>query len=348
LVLVAALLLFGRLTVADQRMAAEPGAGSAGEAPGREAVAGDSAALSPETRFLQKMLGESIPGLEPPPLAAPGELQEMAARAFCSVTGVDIRNPLTIINLELRTVALPYLPDLETGREGKAETRDPGRSEPDPSRAERPILSPRFSLRPSGEPQLLLYHTHITESFLPTSRQRYSQDLEVTVARLGQELVELLQGKYGFQVQHCRQVFDLPRTTAYERARPAIKEILAGNPDIRVVVDLHRDGVRRERTTAVINGKEVGRVLLVVGTRHDGWEANYRFALDLHRELEELAPGLSRGVLKQNLVYNQDLHPCSLLVEVGGHENSLEESLLAVPYLAEAFARTFYDFFPEG
>jgi stage II sporulation protein P len=63
--------------------------------------------------------------------------------------------------------------------------------------------------------------------------------------------------------------------------------------------------------------------------------------LFLQNTIAEKYPGLSRGVRQYPFIYNQDLHPRSLLVEVGGHENSLDEVKRAIPYLAEVLAEVF-------
>ena len=113
------------------------------------------------------------------------------------------------------------------------------------------------------------------------------------------------------------------------------------------VIDLHRDGVARAKTTTTLGGKDLARILLVHGTRNPGGEKNLEFAMRLQYELEAVAPGLSRGILQQDFIYNQDLHPYAMLIEVGGHENSIDEALLSLPYLAEALARTYYIFFMQ-
>ncbi|NLX91940.1 MAG: stage II sporulation protein P [Firmicutes bacterium] len=187
-------------------------------------------------------------------------------------------------------------------------------------------------------PLILIYHTHATESFMPFSGEAFSTDMEKTVVALGNYLTEILQEQYGIPVLHHCEVFDIPRRSAYEKARPSVEKILAENPGIEVVLDLHRDGVSRNITTTSIDGRQTGRVLFVLGSKHQGWNNNLRFALFLQDALEEVKPGLSRGIRKQPFVYNQNLHQRSLIVEIGGHENSMEEVKRTIPYLAEALA----------
>ncbi|MBS3886351.1 MAG: stage II sporulation protein P [Dethiobacter sp.] len=190
----------------------------------------------------------------------------------------------------------------------------------------------------TGEGKVLIYHVHTTESFVPTSGLKFTQNLELTVAQLGETLANVLRTEHGLPVLHDQTIHDLPRSTAYQVALPTIKSLLAANPNARLVIDLHRDGVTRNVSTTQLDGKEAGRVMFVVGSRHPNWQQNYQKAMFLHQRLEELAPGISRGVRERPLVYNQHIHQGALLIEVGGHENSLAEALRVIPHLARALA----------
>ncbi len=190
----------------------------------------------------------------------------------------------------------------------------------------------------TGQEKVLIYHVHTTESFVPTSGQKFSQNLELTVAHLGETLANVLRTEHGIPVLHDKTIHDIPRSTAYQIALPTIKSMLAENPDTRLIIDLHRDGVTRNVSTTQLEGKETGRVMLVVGSRHPNWQQNYQKAMFLHQRLEKLAPGLSRGVRERPLVYNQHIYQGGLPIEVGGHENSLAEALRSIPYLAAALA----------
>lgn len=188
------------------------------------------------------------------------------------------------------------------------------------------------------KPRVLIYHTHASESFIPLSGQAFSDDPDLTVVSLGAYLAELLENKYGIMTLHYREFYDTPRHYAYERIRPSIARILQDNPRIQVVMDIHRDGVSRQVTTAQVKGMNTARILFVIGTNHGGWHSNLRLALFLQKEMEEKYPGLCRGLRNHTFVYNQDLHPRSLIVEIGGHENTKEELYLAAKYFAEALA----------
>lgn len=191
----------------------------------------------------------------------------------------------------------------------------------------------------TGEGTVLLYHTHATESFVPSSGKAFvSTDLSQTITQLGAELASLLQNEYQISVYHDQTIHDVPRTGAYERALPTITELLKTYPNTALVVDLHRDGVAKKITTTTLNGQAAARILLVVGSRHADWQENMTKAEFMHKTLEKLAPGISRGIRERPLVYNQNVHPGSLLIELGGYQNSLEEVRRTLPVLAEALA----------
>lgn len=320
-------------------------------APRQEAVQPVGVYAPPEDsllfRLLKRALAGSVPGMEQPDLAENEDYQKAVLNTFRALTGWDLRDPRTILSRELGAGALISLPVLHPPK-GSRPVEDGNADQPVDAGGPQPaapVFDPRFPFLGYSEPVALVYHNHITESFEPSSGKTFSLNMKETVAFLGEELVRQMQEQYGLPLIHHRGIYDQPRATAYEKARPAVKELLAESPQLNMVIDLHRDGVRREITTVALNGAETGKILLIIGTRHPGWESNLAFAMGVHRALETVAPGISRGVRRQNFSYNQDLHPQAILVEVGGHENTMEEALRAIPYLAEALARTYYYFF---
>lgn len=275
--------------------------------------------------FYRFTLQQVIPGVALP--AAAGEKYEKAP-------GVELR-PLSSALLPHRILAtqIPYL--AEAGEQPQALVQFVSReTETAPGNPMPQILLP-------DKGKIIVYHAHTTESFLPTSGEKFTEDLAQTVVRLGAELARLLREEHAIPVVHSREIHDLPRSTAYEVALSTIRELLEAHPDALLLLDLHRDGVDRKISTTLLGGQATGRILFVVGSRHPGWQRNFAKALFLHETLEEIAPGLSRGVRERPFSFNQHLHPGSLLIEIGGHENSLAEALRAVPYLVRALAKLY-------
>ena len=70
--------------------------------------------------------------------------------------------------------------------------------------------------------------------------------------------------------------------------------------------------------------------MFVVGLEHDNYEENLTLAKTLNEKIKKIAPTLSRGVLEKkgpgvNGIYNQDFNKNTILIEVGGQYNYIEE-----------------------
>jgi stage II sporulation protein P len=107
-----------------------------------------------------------------------------------------------------------------------------------------------------------------------------------------------------------------------------------------MVFDIHRDSKKRSDTTINLNGKDYPTIAFIVSRSSINYEENFKFAELLHNKIEEKFPRLSRGVFvkdnppKQN-TYNQDIFGNSVLLEIGGVENTLQEEFRAADVLAE-------------
>ena len=114
---------------------------------------------------------------------------------------------------------------------------------------------------------------------------------------------------------------------------------------------MHRDAIERADGTRIkpvvtINGKQYAQVMIISGADNGhlnmpNYKKNLRFASHLQNSMESLYPGFTRPILFDYRNYNQQLTTGSLLVEVGGHANTLEEahnSALLIAYsLADVF-----------
>ena len=308
---------------------------SSGGPPAEEQI-GDKGSSS-SIYFYKLLLGCEIPGLKGPAANCRARLNALLCSVLCACTGIDPANPCSVLSLELGAGG-------EIARQALATWKDPGNSVTpgfEPGESASPVFFP-FPLSGDNKASILLYHTHASESFIPGDA---AYGKKPSVVTMGAELARMLEETYGLTVLHHRSVYDLPRRDAYKKARPPVKKIIAGNPDIELVIDLHRDGIARSKSTATIDGRELARILLVHGRRNPQSEKNLEFVLCLQRELEAVRPSLSRGIMYQDFIYNQDLHPHAILIELGSHENSADEAALSLPYLAEAIARAYYIFF---
>ena len=107
------------------------------------------------------------------------------------------------------------------------------------------FLEEDFSIqKDTRTPQILIYHSHSQETFAD-SREGEEED---SIVGVGNYLAQILTEDYGYQVAHVKEEFDmaggeLDRSAAYDYARDYLESYFQENPDIQVVIDLHRDGV---------------------------------------------------------------------------------------------------------
>ncbi len=199
-------------------------------------------------------------------------------------------------------------------------------------------------------PEVLIYHTHTTESFLKDISQlgkegvpTRTKDNRWNVVRVGEELAQTLRKEYGIEVIHNATVHDYSGTSgAYGRSLNTATNILKSYPSIKIVIDLHRDALKSEKLRVVtdINGKKTAKIMFVMGTnasglKHPNWKENMKFAITLQQKLNEKYPGLTRPIFISPNRYNQHLTNGAVIVEIGGDGNTMSECLESVKYLAE-------------
>ena len=192
-------------------------------------------------------------------------------------------------------------------------------------------------------PTVLIFHTHTTESYellnygwYTTEYVTRSNSPDRNMVRVGTAICEELT-KMGIGVVHDTEIHDAQYTGAYDRSRESIQKIMAENPSIQVVIDVHRDAIKqsdgtRIKPTAEINGKKAAQIMIIAGcedgkvTDFPRWEENLTFALQLQKTAETDYPGLMRPILFSARKYNMDVTPCSVLLEMGSDSNTLEEA----------------------
>ncbi len=201
-----------------------------------------------------------------------------------------------------------------------------------------------------GKEVVYIYHSHSRESFLPYLKdavkpeEAYHSVANITL--VGKMLGRAMKQRgLGTKVDTTDivEVLDaknLDYTSSYNVSRELVQSALNDNRKLEYFLDIHRDSLRKENTTTEINGAKFARLLFVVGTGHEGFEKNLKFAKDLHAILETQYPTLSKGVIQKsssqgNGVYNQDLSPNSIIIEIGGVDNTVEELHQSTEALAE-------------
>jgi stage II sporulation protein P len=200
--------------------------------------------------------------------------------------------------------------------------------------------------------KVLLYFTHSHEAYEPMTKAVDGkiavshQHQTENVMKMGEKLRGLLH-VHGveaetLEVDNMKEMAkkNMPYHRAYDSIRPFVKKRLAENK-YDLIIDVHRDAVGPEMTTAVHEGERYAKVAFVIGMDHPGYKNNEIMTKRLQMKMEERIPGITRDVIPKGGAgvdgkYNQDLNPNIILVELGGIGNSEDELNRTVAIIAEA------------
>ncbi len=343
-----------------------------------QSMRGLAASLSGQV--FQTLLSMELPNMETEDDGSPLQADKLAAFLLRFVTGINPGDPQSLIAQEMpgmdrdHSVLLrpgsgePEAPEDHSPIEGtgngtqppEAQQTEPTASdEPEP---EQPPATPEQASSgnetdeqtTNGRKVVFIYHSHNRESYYPElkSGAKDPNSDTVNVTLVGKRLAQQLE-KEGIGSTHSNK--DYPSSVkgynwnySYKYSLQTVKQALARNDKLTFFFDLHRDSQRRSKTTATINGKDYAQVYFIIGHRNPNWRENEAFANQLHEKLEEKYPGLSRGVWGKtaangNGEYNQSVAPDSVLIEIGGVDNTLEECYRTADALAEVIAEQYWD-----
>lgn len=213
-----------------------------------------------------------------------------------------------------------------------------------------------YKIDKKSEPQVLIMHTHTTESFLEESRDFYTAsdksrttDETKNMVALGNIVTQKL-NEAGINTLHDKTTHDYPSyNESYKRASKTILSYLKKYPSIKIVIDMHRDAItpsanEKVKLTTEIGGKKAAQIMLVMGsqsgsvTNFPNWQENLKLALKLQEKLESKYPSLARSLSLMSRNYNESLSTGSMLIEIGTDANSLEEVSYSATLLGNALS----------
>lgn len=215
---------------------------------------------------------------------------------------------------------------------------------------------PDIKISDLSEPSVLIYHTHTTESFMPdgdTYDKDYpnrSRDDSRNMTAVGDAICKAL-AENGVAAVHDCKVHDYPQYTgAYKRSAETILKNLGEYPGIKIIIDIHRDGIANADGSLVapvveVNGRKAAQFMIISGCDCEDFSIphyleNFKLACLLQNTSESLYPDLARSVLFDYREYNQSMRSGILLIEVGSHGNSLDEVTYTGELLGKIIAET--------
>ena len=217
----------------------------------------------------------------------------------------------------------------------------------------------QYKIEKNDSPQVLIMHTHTTESYMDTDAEYYTAefssrntDNSKNMVKIGDIITDKL-NTAGIKTLHDTTQHDYPEYTgSYSRAAKTVNSYLKKYPSIKIVLDLHRDSVSSGESDKVkliteINGKKAAQVMLVMGsqsgsvTNYPNWQENLKLALKIQQILEVKYPTLARPLLLMSKSYNQPLCTGSVLIEFGTDVNTLEEACYSAEMVGDSLVSLF-------
>lgn len=186
----------------------------------------------------------------------------------------------------------------------------------------------------SSSPQVYIYNTHQTESYSMKTLEPYNITPSVMMASY---LMKEHFQKAGIEtIVEETNISDYMKEQGYQYAksyvasRTFVESILKKYPDLKLIIDLHRDAIPHDSSTITIGEKNYAKVLLIVGMNNPNYQANLSLAQSISDLINQSYPKLSRGIMSKsgsnvNGLYNQDLNGNMILLELGANENTIDE-----------------------
>jgi len=214
-----------------------------------------------------------------------------------------------------------------------------------------------FNITDDKTVQVLIFHTHTTESYLINDNGYYFTDYpfrtenpERNVVAVGEEIVKSLE-KNGIFAVHATEIHDRTYTGSYDRSEQTVYQYLEKYPDIKVILDIHRDAIGYDdergkyKPVFTFEGKKAAQIMIMSGYDPDNayglghWKENLTFALKLQHTAETMYPGMTRPLYFGDFAYNMFINNGSLLIEVGTESNTLSEAKYTGALLGNVLAQ---------
>jgi len=197
------------------------------------------------------------------------------------------------------------------------------------------------------EPLVYIYNTHQLEEYSSLNTEEFNVTPNVMMASyiLRERLYNL-----GIDaivednnVSEIRNMNGWNYAASYKVTKMLMESAYEKYPSLNYFVDLHRDSVNKKISTVTIEDKEYAKILFIVGMENKDYKYNLEITEQLNEMFKTKYPGISRGIYKKqgkgvNGVYNQDFHKNTILIEVGGAENTIDEVLNTVIAISEVLS----------
>ena len=244
------------------------------------------------------------------------------------ILNINIKKPTTILNTSIlkygkikktiETISIEYNDDYSNMDDLKKISDYI--NDPNPKEIENPIV--------------YIYNSHQLENYSNESLDIYGITPNVLMASyLLKEKLNNLNIETIVESTNMSEILEKNNwnySYSYKASRQLLTDKISKYKSLKYFIDIHRDSISKDYTTVTINNKKYAKILFVIGLDHKNWESNYNMATKINNIIDKNYSGLSKGIMKKtgmnvNGIYNQDISPNCILIEVGGVENNIEE-----------------------
>lgn len=234
------------------------------------------------------------------------------------ITDVDIKKPVTLLRINSKTESTT-----SSDEDKDLETIPSSNYIKDP-----------YEEKDISNPIVYLYNTHQSEEYATGNLESYN--VKPTVMMASYILREKLNNNGISTIVEENDVTEFLRTnnwnysSSYKVTKILMEDAYSKNQSLKYFVDLHRDSVKKNVSSITIDNKNYAKILFIVGLENKNYQENLKMTEKINNKIKEKYPGLSRGIYKKqgsgvNGVYNQDFHPNTILIEIGGVDNTIDE-----------------------
>ena len=196
----------------------------------------------------------------------------------------------------------------------------------------------------SNNPIVYIYNTHQLEEYKNTNNKDYNIAPNVMLASY--YLRESLNNKNIKSIVETEDVSTILKNNnweyykSYDVTRELINNAIEKNKTLKYFIDVHRDSINYDLTTLKVNSKSFAKVLFIVGLENKNYESNMKIMDTLCVKMNTKYKGICKGLYKKegpgvNGIYNQDINSNTILIEIGGVENTFEEVTNTIDIISE-------------
>ncbi len=202
------------------------------------------------------------------------------------------------------------------------------------------------NVKKAEKPIIYIYNSHQGEEYAHSTFAEFSVQPTVMFADYALEDV-FNKNNYQTMVEEAsiKEILNINGwryAYSYMASRILLENAKNSTPSLKYFIDVHRDSLERDRTTVTIGDKVYAKTIFLIGLENEAYEENLAFTEEINSLMNTKYPNLSKGIYKKggagvNGVYNQDFSNRTILIEIGGYENTPSEVLNSVLAFADCF-----------